>query len=251
MKNIDTKILEQIGMTSSEIKVYFALLSLGSSSVGAIIERSKVPDSKIYFLLDKLKKKGLVSFVIKNNVKHFQSTDPRNLINMLEQRKQDIDKQKTQLEDLIPQIELARIQDEDRSEATVYESFDGLKSAFSYLLQTLMEGDEYQVFMLGEALADSKIVRFFLNYHKKRIEKNIKVRLISNSKYKKIIEKYHKYKGMKIRYTNQLLPVGIFIFKNHTMTVIFGENPTAFIIKSSKNYLCYLDFFNYLWEKRR
>ena len=54
---METKTLKGIGLTDSEIKVYFALLELESSTVGKIIEKSRVPDSKIYSILEKLKEK--------------------------------------------------------------------------------------------------------------------------------------------------------------------------------------------------
>ena len=45
---MDLQLLRNIGLTDSEIKVYFALLELGSSSKGPIVNESKVASSKIY-----------------------------------------------------------------------------------------------------------------------------------------------------------------------------------------------------------
>src|SRR3990167_5138490 len=106
---MNTQILNQIGLNDSEIKVYFALLELETSTIGPIIEKAKVPDSKIYLILDKLKEKGLISFVIKNNVKHFQASDPKNLIHLLNEKERQIQEQKKELEEnIIPQIEQRR-----------------------------------------------------------------------------------------------------------------------------------------------
>ena len=65
---MDTGLLESVGLTKSEAKVYLALLELGSSSKGPIVKRSGVASSKVYELLDKLIAKGLVSIVVKANV---------------------------------------------------------------------------------------------------------------------------------------------------------------------------------------
>jgi len=42
---MDVSILEDLGLTQAEIKVYLALLELGSSSAGRILEKSgcKIP----------------------------------------------------------------------------------------------------------------------------------------------------------------------------------------------------------------
>lgn len=246
---MDISLLTEIGLSESEIKVYFALLELESSTVGPIYKKAKVPDSKIYSILEKLKEKGLVSFVIKNNVKHFQAADPKNLIHLLNEKESKILEQKNELEEkIIPQIELQRTLKEEKNEAIVYESFDGLKSAFNLIIENLDKGDEYCVFMLGETLKEKKVIHFFQNYHKKRIEKGIKVRLLSEYYYKESINKFHKYKGMSIRYTEQKLPIGTFIFRNNVMTIIWEEKPTAFVIKSKQNYEYYKEFFEDLWK---
>ena len=73
---MDTKILEEIGLTHGEIKTYLALLTLGSSSTGPIAKESGVSRSKLYIILDKLEKKGLVSHIEKDGIIYFQSADP-------------------------------------------------------------------------------------------------------------------------------------------------------------------------------
>jgi len=246
---MDTKVLTQIGLTESEVKVYFALLELESSPVGPIIEKAKVQDSKIYSILEKLKEKGLVSFVIKNNVKHFQAADPGNLLRIINEKEQQLSDQKRELEDkIIPEIEERKKFKEEKQEATVYEGFEGLRSAFNVILETLRKGEEYQVFTLGDELGRKEVISFFNNYHKKRIDKGITARLISQKKSKNVIEKEHRYQGMRILYTNRLFPVGTFIFKDHVMTVVWGEKPAAFIVKSRKNYGYQKEFFESLWK---
>ena len=60
--------LKSIGLTEGEIKIYLALLELGSSSIGQIIKRSGISGSKTYEVLDRLSQKGLISAILKNNV---------------------------------------------------------------------------------------------------------------------------------------------------------------------------------------
>ena len=54
---------------------------------------------------------------------------------------------------------------------------------------------------------------------------------------------------MKFKFTSQSLPTGLFIYKDHVMTIIWGERPTAFVIKSKKNYEYYKEFFEDMWKK--
>src|SRR3989338_11592767 len=127
---MEAGVLKQLGLSEGEIKVYFALLELESSTVGKIIEKAGVPDSKIYTIMEKLKEKGLASFVIKNNVKHFQASDPKNILRLLNEKEKAIIAQKKEIEEkILPEIEKKRKLTEDKQEAVVYESMEGLMAA--------------------------------------------------------------------------------------------------------------------------
>ena len=53
---------------------------------------------------------------------------------------------------------------------------------------------------------------------------------------------------MKVKFSKQKLPTGIFIYGDHVMTVVWTGEPTAFVIKSKNNAERYRDFFNELWK---
>jgi sugar-specific transcriptional regulator TrmB len=245
---MNREILEQIGLSKNEIKVYFALLELDQSSATPIIKKADIPYSKVYPTLDKLIGKGLVSFVIKNNVKYFQANNPENLIEFIDNKEKQLIEQKKEIQTLIPDLERKRKSAKEKQEALVFESLEGIKAAFNRILDTLEEGEEYQVLTLGKELEESKLITFFNNYHKKRIERKIKARLIANTSIKKIFLKYHKYKDMKLRYSNAQIPLGIFIYGENVMTFVWGDNPAAFVITSKANAKAYKDFFEQLWK---
>ena len=75
------QILQEIGLTRNEIKVYTSLLDLGESKTGEILKKSGLNSGKIYEILDSLQKKGLVSWVL-------GETPPANINLTLRQRKQ-------------------------------------------------------------------------------------------------------------------------------------------------------------------
>jgi len=60
---MDTQILEDLGLTNAEIRVYVALLELGSSSAGKIIEKSGLQNSVVHRALNSLIEKGLISYI--------------------------------------------------------------------------------------------------------------------------------------------------------------------------------------------
>lgn len=52
------EVLEELGLTKSEIKVYLALLELGQSTTGPVVDKAEIASSKIYEILEKLVNKG-------------------------------------------------------------------------------------------------------------------------------------------------------------------------------------------------
>ncbi len=245
---MNLEILEQIGLSKNEIKIYFALLELEQSSATPIVKKSAIPNSKVYPTLDKLIKRGLVSYVIKNNVKYFQASDPKHLIEFINNKEELISQQKKEIEKLIPIIEQKRKLAKDKQEATIYEGLAGVKVAFTNILNTLQSGDKYTVFTLGEELNNAELKYFFRDYHKKRIQKKIGVHLIANEKIRAIFIKYHLFKNMKVKFSKQKLPAGIFIYGDYVMTLVWQEEPTAFVIKSKNNAEKYKEFFQEIWK---
>ncbi len=248
---MNIEILEQIGLSKNEIKIYFALLELEQSSATPIVKKSGVSNSKVYPTIEKLIKRGLVSYVIKNNVKYFQASNPQNLIEFLENKEKLILQQKKEIEKIIPQIEQKRILARDKQEAQVYEGMAGIKAAFNTILNKISSNGEYYVFTLGEELREAELKHFFRDYHKKRIEKKINVKLIANEGIRKIFIKDHLYKKMKVKFSKLKLPTGIFLFDDYVMTVVWLENPTAFVIQSKKNAEKYKQFFLEMWKTAR
>lgn len=245
---MNTELLEQIGLSKNEIKIYFALLELEQSSATPIVKKSGIPNSKVYPTLEKLIKRGLVSYVIKNNVKYFQASDPKNLIDLLNDKEQLISQQKKEIEKLIPQIEHKRKLAKDRQEAQIYEGFEGIKAVFNNILNKVPQNEEYYVFTLGEELGKSELKHFFRDYHKKRIQKKIKVKLIANEKIRTTFLKHHLYQNMEVKFSKLKLPTGIFIYEDYVMTVVWPGGPTAFVIKSKNNAERYREFFLEMWK---
>ena len=68
------KILESLELTKNEIKIYLEVLNLGKTKANKIAETTLLHTSKIYESLQRLIEKGLVSYVIENKIKYFQTT---------------------------------------------------------------------------------------------------------------------------------------------------------------------------------
>lgn len=246
---MDLNLLRKIGLTEGEIRVYSALLSLGSSQTGQIMKKSGISSSKIYIILERLIHKGLVSHIIIDNVKVFQVTDPNNILEYIEKEKEELDDIKQEFTHLIPEIRSAMVKEEEES-AHLYKGLKGIRSAYNNILEELEKGQEYCLFAISsEEAEDEKVLDFFTSFHKKRIEKGVKVRVISDSTIEKIYKKTHLLgKLFKIKHYSLTLPVGIVIGKNRIISISFGPDPIAHEIISERITNKYQDFFDKIWK---
>ena len=247
---MDNKALEDIGLTQGEVRVYIALLELGETTTGAIIKKSKITGSKVYEILEKLIEKGLVSYVIKEKTKYFQASSPKRLLDYLGKKERELFQDKKEIERLIPLLESKQKSKEKIQSSQIFEGYEGVRTVFNLILESLKSGEEYYAFSIGDELENEKVRLFFQNYHRKRISRKIKVRIIANSR-RPFFRKLSKLKDLQIRYYDNPVPLGVFIFEDYVATLTFKEKPIAFLIRSQQIADSYKDFFINLWEKSK
>ena len=73
------KYLQEIGLNDKEAAIYLALLQVDNSSVIDISKKTKINRSTIYFVLEGLGKKGLVSEVQVDKKVHYAAEPPERL----------------------------------------------------------------------------------------------------------------------------------------------------------------------------
>jgi len=59
---MDTKLLQEIGLTNSEITIYTTLLRTGVIKAGELVREVNLHRSRIYEAINRLTEKGLVSY---------------------------------------------------------------------------------------------------------------------------------------------------------------------------------------------
>ena len=242
--------LKDIGMSKSQIKVYLALLEIGSTKSGEVIKKTGLAGSLVYRVLGELIEKGLASFVIKSKTKYFFATEPVNIMRMWEDRK-------LRLSELIPDLETIRKKDDEKQEAQVFIGWKGIQTAYNSIFDSLPKGSEYIAFVtgFGERFPE-RVKNFFQLWHKKRFERNYNAKLIVNKGRKKsFLEMYGefikshptKYKT-KIRYADDFAPEGITIFGNRVLIATFEEDkPIAVIISSEQIANSFRKTFYLMW----
>ena len=254
---MQTGILKELGFTNGEIKVYFALFELGQTTVGPISRKAEVSHAKVYPILTKLIQKGLVSHVIKGEVKHFSVTDPNSLIDFVDNKVRNLESEKVRIKELIPELLAKQKSKEQTQYSRVFEGFKGLRAMFLELFESNKEKTEICVLGLNEILKKPSFQSFFAFYHELRLKNNINLKLILHKNIKSFIDSHYQVIGIKknspsyvknhVKYVNITFPTGVFIFKDHVINIVADDKVTAFDIKSKQNAERYRKFFYSIW----
>jgi HTH-type transcriptional regulator, sugar sensing transcriptional regulator len=243
--------LKKIGLTEGEINVYLALLELGSSSTGAIIKKSKISGSKVYEVLDRLRDKGLASIMIKNNVKHFEAASPERILEYLEEKKEDIDNEKNEIQKIIPSL-ILRQQHQPKSQVKVYTGWEGMKTTNEDIINSLKKGEEWLEMGLTEQPEEWEI--YFNKKQKERAKKGIVHKSIINEKYKKLHKARKDLPHTQFRFLPEELgmPISTEIYGDKVaILVLLREAPTSIIIESKPVADSFRKYFYAIWKQAK
>jgi len=241
--------LEGIGLTKSEIKVYLALLDLGSSSTGPLVKKSKVASSKIYELLDKLIQKGLVSTYIESEVKYFKAVDPNRLIDYVKLKRKEIEDKEGQIREILPLLQSKYKNFESETRVELFQGYKGVETVFNEMIHELKKGDEFLVIGGGDNTSGNERTKlFFERVHKKRSEKGIILKIIFSETRRKTMKEIRLFPHTYSRFIPHNIPSTINIYKDTTILLTMSPTPAAIRIKDQKITESYRIYFNNVWN---
>lgn len=237
--------LKEAGLSGNEVKVYLALLDLGSALAGDITKRSGVNRTNVYDSLDRLIEKGMASYVIKANRKYFEAAPPEHIIKYLDEKENEIKAKKKIINSVLPDLELKRKLSQQPQEATIYKGRKGLKSIAEDVLNSKKE---HLVFG-----AEGKFVELFTHYaqqwHMRRAKLKIPTRIIYNERIRKEKTKAG-FKICKMRFISKIYesPATTWVYGDKVAIITWPDQPIATLIRSKEVAKSYKQFFEILWN---
>ncbi len=250
---MNDNILREIGLSESEKNVYLALLELGDSTRGAIVYTSGVAGSKVYELLEKLQEKGLVSIYIRDKVKHFKPTNPKQILTYLHEKKEHITTVEKQAQSILPHLLDTFYSSKEEREVEMLTGLKGLEIMFREQVDLLKPGET--CYVIGGTIGSNEeaaVLAFFVRVHDWRQQKGIKTKMLYNIDQRDVIRKLYsskKYKGTTTRFIEHTSPVAINVHKDRTIIIIFGKKITSIYIKSQDIATSFIEYFNILWKQ--
>lgn len=241
-------ILESIGLTKNEIKIYLTLLELGSTTSGAIIKTTGIHTSKVYDGLERLADKGLVTHVIISNIKHFQAVNPERLIDFLDDKKKKIDEQETEIQELLPELKLKQQLGVDETEAEIFRGWKSMETVFNEGIRVMDKNDIWYV--LGAYAGEDKerTDALITKVIKKCEKKNMKWKVIYNESARNTFQYEQQSSITENRFLTQETPATINVYKDVTFIALWIKNPIAFRVKNKKVADSFKTYFKFMWN---
>jgi predicted transcriptional regulator len=239
-------VLEGLGLTLNESRVYEALLSSGSSSIEQIAIRSRAHRRNIYDVLAKLLEKGLISEAFIHNRKEYQAIHPSRLLDLLQEKEK-------RLQAVLPDLEKRFTRHEEEEAAYIYKGVNGFKQ----YLQDILDVGQTVYFIGAKAFwLDPRLQHFLPRFDRERKRKGIGFMHLFDYEVKEqrpeILELTGKpYKFLPKGYSSQ---TAVDIFGDRVVTFVgekpgqLDEEPMQFVMKSRRLADGYRQFFRFMWD---
>lgn len=242
--------LRKIGLTESEIKVYLALIKLGSSSKGNIIKESKIAPSKVYEITDKLIDKGLCSIIIKNGIKYFMGAPPIRIRDYLRRKQEEILQEEKELEKIMPTLQSHYNNIPESVKVEVFIGWKGIETVYINLLDMAKKNEEVHIIGAGTSKEEKKLELFYTKYGRMAFKKGLKIKAIFNESARGYVAKLEK--NLKKIYNKRFLfdytPTEILIFRNMVAILFRRDEPLIVLIKDRETANSFRKYFEELWN---
>jgi len=239
--------LKQFGLSETEAKIYLELLKSLEAPVFKIAQKSGIPRTTTYKVLESLKRSGLVMNFRKNNVLHYTPESPYRFSDILDSKKEKI-------QNIIPQMLAIADKSPVKPIIKLYEDKKGIKIVRADILETLKKQKEKQLYAIANQDMYKLLPQFFPKWVEKRVKYKIRSKLILPYSAQKDIKHFSQNANINALREVKFLPsqikhncsVNIYhnklaffsLQKNNLITIVIESHPVADMLRQ---------FFLFVW----
>lgn len=241
--------LQKLGLSDSEITVYLRMVA-GAQSARDLTKTTKMKRPTIYYALNSLEKRGLVSKSGKEGDSTFKLAPFERLIAIAKEKEDEAVLLTEQIGELLPSLSSSLSQGIEKPEVSFFEGIDAVK----HVVMDVMYAKSHKV----DLIVPEKT--FFWGFGEDFIRKYIEERKSRKIATRNLWEVEIKAKDFKQYYSNfsstRLLPkvmkdkfkTTIFLFDDKTLYVSSLENCYAILVTSKEHNDTLSALFEGLWE---
>jgi len=223
--------------------VYVALLELGTAQAGQVTEISGIHRRNVYDSIARLMEKGLVSYVKVNNKKLFSSANPKRFLEIIEEKKFELDSLNSDFSRIMPELELRRKM-QPSHDVRFFKGVEGLKTVYEDIIRT---GNGYIGYGQGQPI-ERILKHYFRHFVDKRVKGKIRLKLIYDeaSREKVKINPLTEARYIPNQYTSN---AALRIYGDKIALLLLSEEePLAIVIKNKAIAEGYRKYFEVMWK---
>ena len=227
-------ILDKLGFTKNETKVYLAMLRIGAAKAGKISKEARVNRTCCYDALKSLIDKGLISYVVEANRKVFQAESPMMLLQFLKHQQDDVEKAMPQLEGLykLPKAE---------NNIRLFKGLKGIKTVF----MDMLKNNEPIYYFGSEGQLKQRMPYFCPHFVAENKRRHRKIRLIRRFGTGANPEANTEWRWVPKDIRSNVVTN---IYGDRIAIIIWTENPEAVIIHNKEAADSYRNYFEFMWQ---
>ena len=199
----------------------------------------------MYESLNNLISKGLVTYNVQKDGRHFTAADPSKFIELEQEREKRI-------KSLVPQLQKLQITEKEEAKTAVYEGFEGWKTAFKKIVDDCpVDGTIYITGFSEEPYKLKSLRTFLLNLNLKSAQKRQKLKILLESSVQETLGKdreSERYSEVRYMPEGYISPAAMDIFDDYVYMFVWGEKPLVFMIKNKKMAENFKKHHHFLWS---
>ncbi len=242
------KVLKKIGLSAKEISVYLMLLETGPQKANFLARRTNISRANIYYHLDNLREKGIVSiYTEETNTTFFKAEPVRNILNIFEKQKSDLSDTISQVEFVLPELEqLQKNSLAQYPKLRFYEKLSNIEDLYKEIVEfeeilAIVNIDKVNEFFPKYGLGFTDTVR-----KQDIVVRELIVPTKNALKYKKSSEvDKHQIKLLSKGFQHK---TDILVFGDNIAFISYGEVLSAFVIEEKMIVQAQTEIFNELWR---
>lgn len=231
------KVLEKLGFSPNEIKVYLTLNDHGSTKAGRIAKLAKIDRSNCYNALKSLTEKGLASYVLIGKVRWFQATGPKRLLDYIKEQEEDV-------KSILPELHARHKATKIEGQVRLFKGTKGVKSIF---LDIVRSGEDNYVFG-SEGQFSERMPEFALQFDRLKKENKIKTKLLLRHGRHELDSNTSEY-----RYIANVSesPAVTNIYGDKIAIIIWTDEPEGIVIENAAAAQAYKSYFDFMWKNAK
>jgi predicted transcriptional regulator len=242
------ELLQSLGLSKNEARIYETLLRQGESGVGVISEKSGVHRRNVYDSLNRLMEKGLVIEIVETAENKYQACEPKKLAEIVSEKLEAVNK-------ALPELEKLHFSAPEEYQVHTYRGKEGWKQ---YMREIIKTGEPFYSIGAQGAWLDERVKSFAPGFLEQLKKKNIPMRHLFDYGVKKsnhpILEHVGKeYKFLPEKYSTTS-GVDVFgdrvnIMHHQYLGKVGTDEEITFTVIINKNLAdSFRTWFEYMWD---